>query len=199
MTTVRELTNRHRAQQLLLRKDTQVKVAKLWPLLDWSALDESYAALAAPVATLVRTNRRDSAGLASLYLKQARRAAGVQGAQKVILAGLLPEEQFTASLTTTSVAALKTSAKNGVKAELALANALTQTQGSMSRLVLMAGRETITRTTTNDPHIIGWQRVGIGKCDFCRMLLDRGSVYREETVDFPAHDACGCSGEPVYA
>lgn len=196
MTTVRELTNRHRAQQLLLRKDTQDKVAKLWPILDWAALDESYAALSAPVATLVRDNRRNSAGLASLYLKQARRAAGVKGAQRVILAGLLPDDQFDASLAATSIAALKTSASNGVKAEVALANALTQTQGSMSRLVLMAGRDTITQTAVTDRTIQGWVRVGVGECDWCQQYLD-GEI-RTVAYDFPAHDNCRCSAEVAF-
>jgi hypothetical protein len=31
-----------------------------------------------------------------------------------------------------------------------------------------------------------------------RHTLDGGPVYGEETVDFPAHDHCGCTPEPVY-
>ena len=199
MSTVRELTNRHRAQQLLLAKDTKLSVAKLWPLLDWDALDESYPELAATMATLVRRNRQDSAGLASAYLKQVRRAAGLSDVQRVLLAEFLPTEQFETSLQTTSVIAVKKSIKNRVDRPVALANALTMTQGSMSRLVLNAGRETITRTSAADSRIIGWQRVGNGECDWCSMLLGRGAVYGADTVDFPAHDSCRCSGEPVFA
>lgn len=199
MTTVRELTNRHRAQQLLLRDDTSNSVAKLWSLIDWSDLDGSYPDLASQAAVLVNRNRQNSNGLASLYLKQARRAAGLPGSQRVIFSEPMPPEQLAASLETTSIVALKTSSKNGVAADVALTNALTRTQGAMSRLVLNAGRRTIARTTSADPRITGWQRVGVGKCDLCSLLLGRGAVYREETVSFEAHDNCGCSGEPVYS
>lgn len=198
MTTVRELTNRHRAQQLLLRKDTQDKVARLWPALDWARLDATYPELAARLNLLVRQNRLTSAGLASAYLKQARQAAGIKGTLSVLFAEPLPDEQFTRSLETTSIIALKDSSKRRVDPGLAMRNALTETQGSMARLVLNAGRSTITQTAIADPRSVGWQRVGIGKCDFCQMLLGRGAVYSEATADFEAHDHCGCTAEPVY-
>jgi len=35
-------------------------------------------------------------------------------------------------------------------------------------------------------------------CAFCAMLASRGPVYKEETVDFEAHDHCTCGSEPVY-
>lgn len=197
-TAVRALTNRHRAQQLLLGKATRDSIAKVWPLLDWAHLDDSYPEFARFVQQLIRRNRQDSAALASMYLKQARRAAGLSDEQKVILAAEFIVEQFEASLQATSIAALKTSAANGVDPLVASGNALTMTGGSMSRLVLLGGRQTITQTTTADPGIVGWQRVGVGKCDFCQMLLGRGAVYSEASADFEAHDSCGCSAEPVY-
>jgi len=80
-----------------------------------------------------------------------------------------------------------------------MADALTETQGSMSRLVLNAGRETSIETLRADTAAIGWQRIlGTGGCDFCKMLAERGAVYKEDTVDFAAHDHCGCSVVPQY-
>jgi hypothetical protein len=35
-------------------------------------------------------------------------------------------------------------------------------------------------------------------CEFCSMLARRGAVYGAESVSFHAHDACGCSAEPVF-
>jgi hypothetical protein len=100
----------------------------------------------------------------------------------------------------TSLVALKTAASHqGVAPEVAMANALTQTQGSMTRLVLNGGRETVLGTVAADPQAVGFQRVLGGRgCDFCRLLAGRGAVYTEDTAGFDAHDRCGCSAEAVY-
>lgn len=76
-----------------------------------------------------------------------------------------------------------------------MANALTQTAGAMSRLVLNAGRETVRATALADR--AGWIRVGNGGCDWCAQYLD-GEVHYVEGYDFQAHDHCGCTAEPYY-
>lgn len=199
MTTARDLTQRHRAQQLLLRRATVVQMERLWPALDWARLDATYPAFAVSVAVLVEQNRRTAAGLAASYLRAFRKASGVPGEVKPVFAQPLIVDQFAISLRTTSLAAVKTSAAAGVPEAAAMQNALTQTSGSMARLVLNAGRETVTGTLRNDPRARGYQRVlGGGGCDFCQMLAGRGAVYSADTVGFEAHDHCGCSAEPVY-
>lgn len=196
---VNALTQRHRAQQLLLRKATIEGVTKAWPALDWTRLDASYPELALQLGRLVELNRRTSAGLAAGYLREFRRAQRVGGTAKIDLAKPLVVGQFNASLSTTSIAALKTAAANGTPAEVAMANALTLVQGSMARLVLNGGRETVTRSLASDSRARGYQRVlGGSGCDFCQMLAGRGDVYSAETADFEAHDRCGCTAEPVY-
>jgi hypothetical protein len=197
--TPRTLTQQHRAQQLLLRRATVAQVAKLWPALDWARLDATYPQFALSVAALVQRNRQTSAGLASAYLRAFRQASGVPGELKVIHAEPLIVDQFTTSLRVVSVVAAKKSSALGKVAEVAMANALTETQGSMARLVLDSGRDTTTQTLKADRAAYGWQRVlGGGGCDFCRMLSGRGAVYKEDTADFPSHDHCGCTSEPVY-
>lgn len=193
------LTQRHRAQQLLLRRATIAAVSKLWPALDWARLDATYPDFAVQVGRLVQTNRATSAGLASTYLRAFRRAAGIPGPLKVVFAQPLIVDQFTASLRVTSVVAAKNAATAGTPADVAMRNALTQASGAMSRMVLDAGRDTITQTTVTDPRSVGWHRVGNGECDWCSMLIDRGDVFREETASFEAHDRCRCLAEPVYA
>jgi hypothetical protein len=74
-------------------------------------------------------------------------------------------------------------------------NALTQTSGAMSRLVLDAGRETVTRHRHRRRGWLG--AVGNGECDWCAQYLD-GEVHYTEGYDFNAHDHCGCTAEPVY-
>jgi hypothetical protein len=197
---VNKLTQRHRAQQLLLRRASVAQLATLWPALDWARLDETYPGFAVNVAALVERNRQTSAGLAAQYLRAFRKAERVPGEIKVAFAQPLIVDQFGATLHSTTVAAAKASAARGVSAEVAMSNALTLAQGSMARLVLNAGRETVTETLKGDRAARGWRRVlGGGGCDFCQMLAGRGEVYSADAADFEAHGHCGCSAEPVYA
>lgn len=196
---VNALTQRHRAQQLLLRKATVQGVRRAWPALDWTRLDATYPALAVDLARLVELNRKTSAGLSAGYLREFRRAHGIDGRARIDLAKPLIVDQFNASLSTTSIAAIKKAAAEGVAADLAMAAALVQVQGAMTRLALNGGRETLMQSLAVDPRAAGYQRVlGGGGCDFCQMLAGRGAVYSADTADFPAHDHCGCTAEPVY-
>lgn len=59
-------------------------------------------------------------------------------------------------------------------------------------------RDTITANRRADPDAVGWRRVTAGGCKFCRMLADRGAVYKAETARFAAHPACHCTAQPVF-
>ncbi|WP_223690102.1 VG15 protein [Leifsonia poae] len=59
-------------------------------------------------------------------------------------------------------------------------------------------RDTITTNRQRDPEAVGWRRVTSGGCKFCRMLADKGAVYREGTARFAAHPHCHCTAEPVF-
>jgi hypothetical protein len=193
------LTQLHRARQLALRQATEAQLERIWPALDWARLDATYPRFAAEVAVLVRQNRLTSSGLTAAYLRAYRRAQGVAGEARPILAPALLVDQFNASLRSTSVVVAKQAASRGVSGDVAMANALTQVQGSMSRMVLSAGRDTFMNTIESDTKAVGWQRVlGGGGCDFCKMLAGRGAVYTQASVTFRAHDHCGCTAEPVY-
>lgn len=197
--SVNALTQRHRAQQLLIRRDTAAKVARLWPALDFEALDKTYPVLADRLATVVAANRRTSAGMAAQYLRTFRRAAGVRGDVRIVVPQRLPAEQFSTSLRVTSLVAVKAATAAGTAADVAMGNALTLTSGAMTRLVLDAGRQTVTGTLAHDPAARGYTRVlGGGGCEFCQMLAGRGGVYSAESADFQAHDHCGCTAEPAY-
>src|SRR5699024_11997324 len=60
-------------------------------------------------------------------------------------------------------------------------------------------RNTTMHNSIKDPASRGWQRVGRGDetGDFCHMLITRGEVYRQSTVDFRSHDNCLRSAESV--
>lgn len=70
--------------------------------------------------------------------------------------------------------------------------------GGTQRRIANHARLTVTGSSVADPSARGWQRVGVGECDFCQMLLDRGAVYTEATADFQAHDHCNCGAEPAW-
>lgn len=59
-------------------------------------------------------------------------------------------------------------------------------------------RDTITVNRQRDPAAAGWRRVTAGGCAFCRMLADRGAVYRESTARFASHTDCHCTAAPVF-
>lgn len=194
------LTQQHRAQQLLVRHDTMTKMARLWPALDYARLDATFPGFAVAAARLVQANRQTSAGLTSAYLRRFSKAAGIPG--DVRLGRLEPfnVDQFATSLHVVSVASIKSATAESVAADVAMTNGLTRTQMAMARLALEGGRQILTATVQADPGFVGYQRVlGGGGCDFCKMLAGRGAVYGEQSVNFEAHDKCGCTGEPVPA
>lgn len=71
--------------------------------------------------------------------------------------------------------------------------------GGTQRRIANHARLTVTTSSVADPKARGWQRVGLGGCEFCAMLIGRGAVYTEASVDFPAHDRCRCGAEPAWA
>ena len=192
------LTREYRRQTLALRAVTLRDLQRLWPALDWRDIEGTFPSWLTGVGALVARDRQRAAGLASLYLSQHRRAAGVPGAPDVRLAPQIEPQRLEVAMRVTTVVAVKRAALAGQAAEQAMANAFVQSSGSATRLVLDAGRETIRRTTLADSRTRGWRRVGAPRCDFCRMLIGRGAVYTEATSDFQSHDHCGCSAEPVY-
>lgn len=68
----------------------------------------------------------------------------------------------------------------------------------MQRRISNVARDTVTQTSVADPRTDGWMRVGVGQCSFCQMLIGRGAVYTESTVNFGAHDHCKCQAAPAF-
>ena len=60
-------------------------------------------------------------------------------------------------------------------------------------------RDTITFNSRRDPASAGWERVASGAgCKFCRMLADRGAVYKQDAARFASHANCHCTARPVF-
>ena len=78
------------------------------------------------------------------------------------------------------------------------ATALSLAAGGLQRIIFDADRHTIMRSSIQDPRARGWAREGSGECDFCALLIGRGFVYSEDTVQFDSHDRCRCIGVPEF-
>lgn len=72
-------------------------------------------------------------------------------------------------------------------------------EGGMQRRIVNAARVTVTESSLADPEAEGWKRAGLGGCDFCKMLIGRGAVYREATASFASHDHCRCLAVPAWS
>lgn len=70
--------------------------------------------------------------------------------------------------------------------------------GGVTKRIANGARDVVTRSSIADPASRGWMRVGSGNCDFCAMLIGRGSVYSESSVDFASHDHCNCGAAPAF-
>jgi hypothetical protein len=79
-----------------------------------------------------------------------------------------------------------------------VAAVLSRADGGLQRIILDSDRNTVAGSAVADPGAAGWQRVGSGACAFCRMLIGRGAVYSEATVQFASHDRCRCSAVPAF-
>lgn len=70
--------------------------------------------------------------------------------------------------------------------------------GGMQRRIVNQSRDVVTLSSIADPGARGWMRIGVGKCDMCTVLIGRGAVYTERSVDFKTHDKCGCNAAPAF-
>lgn len=71
-------------------------------------------------------------------------------------------------------------------------------EGALQRRIANASRGTVMTSSIEDPKARGWQRAGSGECAFCRMLIDRGTVYTSSTVDFGSHTHCNCHAVAAF-
>jgi len=73
--------------------------------------------------------------------------------------------------------------------------ALSKIAGGLQRVITDGAREAITVSSTQDPARPGWQRVGTGRCNYCR---ERIGLHITNSTIFESHDACGCVAVPRF-
>lgn len=199
-TEARRLTEAHRVAQAHLGEVTVGEIRSAWPTLDLSDLDGSFEAWLAEVAPVVGASRATSARLAGNYY-MVLRSLEVPGGRPIVpsLAEVVSPEQLATSLRVTGPVAVKSAVGRGVLLDIAAPIADQGSANAGMRLALNGGRETLMETIKTDPAAQRWERVtSDNPCAFCEMLAGRGAVYKEDTVDFEAHDGCSCSAEPGF-
>ena len=70
--------------------------------------------------------------------------------------------------------------------------------GGVTKRISQGAHAVVTGSSIADPAARGWMRIGAGGCDFCAMLISRGAVYTEASVEFAAHDHDNCGAAPAF-
>jgi hypothetical protein len=196
------LTEAHRLAQARLGALTARQVLAAWPLLDVDDLDGSFGRWLLVVTRLVQAQRRASSTLAAGYLTTFRTLELGVTSEPVTptFADPADEHALAASMVVTGPAAIRSASARGVPLPKAVDLARAGSSRSAMRHALNGGRDTIAGTVKTDSKALGYARATSGRaCHFCAMLAGRGPVYKGAgSADFPAHDGCSCTVEPVY-
>lgn len=193
----RQLTELQRQRQLAVRAQTIADLLALWPTFDLADIDGTWPPLEAGLVTLIRDRRRDSTAIASSYYQTFRNVEGMTGQAQVRPAQDPDETLLRATLRILGPIGAKKQIARGAR-DVA-GTTLSRLSGSVSRQVLEAGRETLTRTVRDDPRARGWRRItDADPCDFCAGIADEGVRAKTSAAGFSAHDHCGCTAEPAF-
>lgn len=181
----------HRADLVELVRLAEVDLEVLWQQVRSAAVAEDMLGTILP--GLTRTYGQAAGTLAAEWYEDLRADLDIDGRFRAIVAEL-PDLGRTESLARWATEPLRIdpSPEGAVTAR-------TRASGGLQRIIANASRETVMGSSLADPRAAGWKRVtGARACGFCRMLADRGAVYSEDTVNFGAHDHCGCMAMPEF-
>ncbi|MGW0933651.1 VG15 protein [Streptomyces sp. NPDC002666] len=162
---------------------------------DVSDIDGWWERVSPAIQKEILTGQSALARLARGYLQQHALLNGVSLSPVVVEPS---PRQVAEALRVTGPVAFKTQMAISGSETAATRVMASQLQGSAERLVLAGSRDTTMRTFQERDEMAGWRRTGSGSCAFCAMLIGRGAVYSKKSVEFRAHDRCGCAAEPLY-
>jgi hypothetical protein len=195
------LTQAHLAAQLGIRASVLRDILRLMPL--WNPFEPgSLEAFSAAVTLLAQQRSLDSAALAARYFQMFREVdLNLTAGKAIALAEPPSVAQVTNAIRSTAVASFWRGLGNGLGPDEAKILARDALSGSMGRLAMQGGRETLLGGIYEDRSYRGrFMRVSDGNpCGFCAMLVSRGPVYLSEDkagAGRKFHDHCGCSIQP---
>lgn len=172
-----------RRQQDALTRLALNDLAALWRQVSNAA--EAQMALSDILPALLDTYGQAAAAVAADWYDEARLNADVGGSFRAIPA----EIRDTGAHELAGWATAKGTDLDSIR---------TLAEGGAQRRILNFSRETVAGSSLADPAADGWQRVGAGSCPFCAMLIGRGAVYTEASVQFASHDNCHCAAAPAF-
>lgn len=197
---------RYRAAQLGLTRLLVRDVRGLRRLILPSRLRESVPDWLTAMNAIVEQYARTSATLAADFYDGQREAAGVPGPFTVPVSDPPAPEQTEASLRWATKDVWprdpgdpRTTDAQRQPIEVRLAQAEKKAEQVTQKLVTDTGRGTVQEAVRQDRQATAWARSAArGACAFCKLLASRGSVYKQNTADFRAHDGCHCGVIPVF-
>lgn len=196
--------DRYRAAQLGLTRLLVRDVRGLRRLIIPSRLRTSVPDWIAAVQAIIDQYSRTSAGLGAEFYDAQRDAAGVSGAFTVPVADPPPEAQTESGLRWATKDVWERDPEVATPAQLQpldtrLEQAEKKAEQVAQKLVADTGRGTVLEAVRQDRQAIAWARsAALGACAFCKMIASRGSVFKQDTVRFQAHDGCHCGVIPVF-
>lgn len=193
------LTDAHRAQQLAVRAGSISGLMRMWSVVDPVNLGDTINVFAQAAAILAGQGFDQSATAAAQYYSLFRRVE--LGSGLAVPAASRPGVEFLAGqLRGAALKGIIDARRAGKSVAGAKDQGLIRVVGTLTKLVLAGGRQTVTGGVQVDRKALGWGRVTSGDpCTFCRTLASRGPVYKSErSADFEAHDHDGCSAEPLF-
>lgn len=199
-----EAAGRYRAAQVGLTRLLVRDVRGLRRLIIPSRLRQSVPDWLTAVNAVVEQYARTSAALAAEFYDAQREAARVPDVFTVPLADPPPSEQTDESLRWATKDLWPRDADEATPAQLQpmevrLEQAEKKAEAVAQKLVADTGRNTVQEAVRQDRQAVAWARAAaLGACAFCKLLATRGAVYKQDTVDFRAHDGCHCGVVPVF-
>ena len=198
--------NRYRAAQLGLTRLRVRDVRGLRRLIIPARLQSSVPDWLTAMQAVIDQYSRVSASLAADFYDAQREAAGAVGPFTVPVADPPPDEQSESSLRWAAKDVWErdpedpaTTDAQREPVEVRLVQAEKKAEAVAQKLVTDTGRGTVREAVRQDRLATAWARsAALGACAFCKLLATRGAVYKQDTVDFRAHDGCHCGVVPVF-
>jgi hypothetical protein len=196
--------DRYRAAQRGLSRLLVRDVRGLRRLILPSRLRTSVPDWIAAVQAVVEQYAQTSASLGAEFYEAQRDAAGVPDTFTVPVADPPPEGQTEASLRWATKDVWERDPDVATPAQLEpldvrLEQAEKKAELVAQKLVADTGRSTVLEAVRQDRQATAWARsAALGACAFCKLIASRGSVFKQETVRFQAHDGCHCGVIPVF-
>lgn len=196
------LSIQHAQQQVGKVAATQADLRALWNrVIDPADLAGSYTRFAVGAAAYIQQARSDAMPLATRYFRDSQEIAGYTRSEDDN-SPLVTVNALEADITALFVTGFVTIQKQitaGAATDFAERAGQAAMLRSAQRRILDAPRQAIIDRSAHGEDTVGWARVGDGApCYFCAMLISRGPVYSEKTVQFRAHDGCGCGAKMCF-